>query len=169
MNTLEFLKKINIINEDANSFTIIKDNVEYNLIDILDEYKKDSTNRYLSLLADFENYKKRVSKEKEDISTKVKLDTLNSILELNDDFNISLKSLDENSKKNILPIINKFNLSLEKMGLKEIQTLSYDENIHEVVSVIIGQETKIVDVLSKGYTINDKIIRYPKIILSKNE
>ena len=169
MEALEFLKEKNLIDKESHSFTIIKDESEYNLLDLLNEYKKDSDNKYLILLADFENYKKRVNKEKEDLVTKIKLDSLNSILELNDELNLSLKTLDQITLSKIDPIISKFKSSLEKIGLKEIQTETYDENTHEVISVLSGDETKIIDVLSKGYTLNNKIVRYPKVIISKND
>lgn len=169
MDALEFLKEKKLIDSESTSFTIIKDDLEYNLLDILDEYKKDSDDKYLRLVAEFENYKKRINKEKEDLVIKTKLDTLNMVLELNDELNISLKSLDQNTLSNIKPILSKFKSLLDKTGLKEIQTHTYDDNIHEVISVLPGDETKIIDVLSKGYTLNDKIVRYPKVIITKNE
>jgi molecular chaperone GrpE len=169
MNALEFLKQKNLIDQKSNSFTIIKDEIEYNLLDILDEYKKESEDKYVRLFAEFDNYKKRVNKEKEDIITKTKLDTLDLILELNDELNLSIKSLDQNTISNISPILSKFKSILDKTGLEEIQTNTYDENIHEVISVIPGDETKIIDVLSKGYTLKNKIVRYPKVIISKND
>lgn len=169
MNALEFLKEKKLIDSHSNSFTIIKDEIEYNLLDILDEYKKESDDKYLRLVAEFENYKKRINKEKEDLTIKTKLDTLNMVLELNDELNISLKSLDQNTLFNIDPILSKFKSLLDKIELKEIQTITYDDSIHEVISVLPGDETKIIDVLSKGYTLNDRVVRYPKVIITKNE
>jgi molecular chaperone GrpE len=169
MDALEYLKTKKLINEIEDSFTIKKDESEYNLLDLLNEYKKESDDKYLRLLAEFDNYKKRIIKEKEDLISKTKLDTLNSILELNDELNISFKALDENTLDKIYPIISKLHFSLEKIGLKEIKIDTYNEDYHEVISVIPGDETKIIDVISKGYTLNDKVVRYPKVIIMKNE
>jgi molecular chaperone GrpE (heat shock protein) len=75
------------------------------------------------------------------------------------------KSVSDSEGINI--ILNKINTFLKSQGIEEIQTDEYDPDIHEVVSVLNTGEQKIVDVVSKGYSINGKPFRYPKIILSK--
>ena len=64
-------------------------------------------------------------------------------------------------------ILNKVHTFLKSQGIEEIQTESYDSDLHEVVSVLETGEEKVIDVVSKGYSINGKPFRYPKIILSK--
>jgi len=64
-------------------------------------------------------------------------------------------------------ILSKVTNFLKSQGIEEIQTEKYDSDLHEVISVIETGEEKIVDVVSKGYTIDGKPFRYPKIVLSK--
>lgn len=126
---------------------------------------KESEDRYLRLYADFENYKKRTQKEKEDLVTNTKIKLLQSILDMDNDLNFALKSNGDSDGINL--IISKLWTFLKSQGIESIQTETYDDELHEVISIIPGEEEKIVDVVSKGYTLNGKPFRYPKIILSK--
>lgn len=137
------------------------ENLEVSLNDKLIE----SENKYIRLYADFENYKKRSKKEKEDLITNTKIKLLQSILDMDNDLNFALKSNGDNDGINL--IITKLNSFLKSQGIETIQTETYDEELHEVISVIPGESEKIIDVVSKGYTLNGKPFRYPKIILSK--
>ncbi len=137
------------------------ENLEVSLNDKLIE----SENKYIRLYADFENYKKRTQKEKEDLITNTKIKLLQSILDMDNDLNFALKSNGDNDGINL--IISKLNSFLKSQGIETIQTETYDEELHEVISVIPGESEKIIDVVSKGYTLNGKPFRYPKIILSK--
>ena len=137
------------------------ENLEVSLNDKLIE----SENKYIRLYADFENYKKRAQKEKEDLITNTKIKLLQSILDMDNDLNFALKSNGDNDGINL--IISKLNIFLKSQGIETIQTETYDEELHEVISVIPGESEKIIDVVSKGYTLNGKPFRYPKIILSK--
>ena len=125
----------------------------------------DYKDQYLRLYADFENYKRRVQKEKEDLVLNTKTKSLNSILDLDNDLHIAKKSIGESDGINM--ILNKVHTFLKSQGIEEIQSESYDSDLHEVVSVLETGEEKIIDVVSKGYSINGKPFRYPKIILSK--
>lgn len=126
---------------------------------------KESEDKYLRLYADFENYKKRTQKEKEDLVTNTKIKLLQSILDMDNDLNFALKSNGDSDGINL--IISKLWTFLKSQGIESIQTETYDDELHEVISIIPGEEEKIVDVVSKGYTLNGKPFRYPKIILSK--
>ena len=64
-------------------------------------------------------------------------------------------------------ILDKVSKYLKLQGIEEIQTDEYDSDLHEVISIIETGESKIIDIVSKGYKINGKPFRYPKIILSK--
>jgi molecular chaperone GrpE len=137
------------------------ENLEVSLNDKLIE----SENKYIRLYADFENYKKRTQKEKEDLITNTKIKLLQSILDMDNDLNFALKSNGDSDGINL--IISKLDTFLKSQGIETIQTETYDEELHEVISVIPGESEKIIDVVSKGYTLNGKPFRYPKIILSK--
>lgn len=125
----------------------------------------DWKDMYLRLYADFDNYKKRVHKDREDATVQVKINVLSSILDLDSDLSIAKKNIPESEGLNL--ILQKVNSFLKSQGIEEIQTDSYDPDLHEVVSVLETGESKIIDVISKGYKIGDKPFRYPKIILSK--
>ena len=134
--------------------------------ELLTEYaEKKGQDSYLRLYAEFENYKKRVQKEKEDLVLNTKTKMLNSILDLDNDLHIAKKNIQDSEGLNI--IMSKVSNFLKTQGIEEIQTESYDSDLHEVVSVLETGDEKIIDVVSKGYSINGKPFRYPKIILSK--
>lgn len=135
---------------------------------VLEKKLQESEDKYLRLYAEFDNYKRRVSKEKEELIANTKVKTLTSILDMDNDLNYAIKSIKSEEAKSGLELINnKLHQFLKSQGIEEIQTLSYDEDLHEVVSVIDIGESKIVDVVSKGYSLNGKPFRYPKIILGK--
>lgn len=132
-----------------------------------DQETIDWKDLYLRSCADMENLKKRVSKEKEEIASKTKIQMINSILDMDNDMNIALKSFSD-VPEGIKLIMNKLKSFLESQGIKEIEVDKYDPENHEVISVIEnGDGEKVHDVVSKGYKLGNKIIRYPKIILSK--
>jgi molecular chaperone GrpE len=171
MEALEFLREKKLLSEDKESFKIIHDDAgELSLVEMLNEYSELKGNdKYLRLAAEFENYKKRVQKEKEDLVLNTKVKTLSSLLDMDNDFNIATKSIkNEEALEGIRVIHSKLSSFLISQGIEEVQTESYDEDLHEVISVIPGEDNKIVDVVSKGYTLNGKPFRYPKIVLSKN-
>jgi molecular chaperone GrpE len=132
---------------------------------IVQEENTDYKDQYLRLYADFENYKKRNQKEKEELVLNTKTKMLNSIIDLDNDLYIAKKSIGESEGINI--IINKVKNFLKSQGIEEIQTQTYDSDLHEVISVLETGEEKVIEVISKGYSINGKPFKYPKIILSK--
>jgi molecular chaperone GrpE len=137
-------------------------------IDVLKKQLSESEDKYLRLFADFENYKKRVTKEKEELVANTKVKTLTSILDMDNDISIALKNIkDDSAKQGVLLIANKLEKFLHSQGIESIQTETYDEDLHEVISVMDIGESKIIDVVSKGYTLNGKAFRHPKIVLGK--
>ena len=129
------------------------------------ELETDWKDLYLRLYADFDNYKKRAIKDREDATVQVRINTISSILDLDNDLSLAKKNLPDSEGLNL--IFQKLNNFLKSQGIEEIQTETYDEDLHEVVSVLETGENKIIDVISKGYKIGEKPFRYPKIILSK--
>ena len=137
------------------------------IVEVTVEQKlQESEEKYLRLYADFENYKRRVQKDKEELVLNTKTKMLSSILDMDNDISIALKSMD-NVDKGVLLIAHKLDTFLKSQGIETIQTETYDEDLHEVISVIPTDEQKVVDVVSKGYSLNGKPFRYPKIVLGK--
>ncbi len=128
-----------------------------------DSVKSELNDKYLRLYSDFENYKKRSLKEKEDIKALTKIETLASVLDIDNDLAIASKKVKIDGLDIILSKVGHF---LKTQGINSIQTDKYDPDVHEVVSML-EEGDRIVDVVSKGYTLNGKIIRHPKVILSK--
>lgn len=137
-------------------------------VDLLQKALEESQNKYLLLYADFDNYKRRVVKEKEELVTNTKVKTLTSILDMDNDLTYAIKSVKSDEAKSGLELIsNKLESYLKSQGIEPIQTSTYDEDLHEVIQVMEIGEKKIIDVVSKGYSLNGKPFRYPKIILGK--
>ena len=129
------------------------------------EEQTDWKDLYLRLYADFDNYKKRSIKDKEESTVQVKINLISSILDLDNDLSLAKKNLPDSEGLNL--IFQKLTNFLKTQGIEEIQTDTYDADLHEVISVLETGENKIIDVISKGYKIGEKPFRYPKIILSK--
>ena len=140
----------------------IKDNIEIKDISA-EELLSESNDRYLRLFAEFENYKKRVQKEKDDIRNNTKSNMISSILDLDSDLALARKqSKDDIGLDLIMSKLEKF---LNSQGVETIQTDNYDVDLHEVISIVNPDGKNIIDVVSKGYLLNGKPIRFPKIIL----
>lgn len=121
--------------------------------------------KYLRLLAEFENYKKRVNKEKEEIKKQTFISTISSILDVNDDISIAIKNIkNKNARDGVELISKKISKYLKSKGIEEIQTDIYDEDLHEVIS-ITNNSKNIIEVVNKGYTLNGDVFRHPKVIL----
>ena len=166
MNTIEYLREKGLLADDCEAFTIIKDKNEFSLNELLDDFaEKKGHDSYMRLYAEFDNYKKRTSKEKEDLISNTKVKMLQSILDMDNDLHFALKNSPEDS--GIKLIAQKIETFLKSQGIETIQTENYDEDLHEVISVLEVGESKIIDVASKGYILNGKPFRYPKIVLGK--
>ncbi len=154
---------------EENKEIIENEQVENNQPELtLEEKLAQSEDRYVRLYAEFENYKKRVIKDKEEIRFNAKVSMVTPILDLDNDISIAIKNIkDENTKEGVQLIANKLESFLKSQGIESIQTETYDEDLHEVISVVETGESKILDVIGKGYMLNGKAFRHPKIVLSK--
>lgn len=129
---------------------------------------EESESKYMLLYADFENYKKRAAREKEELRNTVKANMLSSIMDIDSDISIALKNIkDDSAREGVELIAGKIDKFLKGHGIEAIQTEEYDADLHEVVTVLPVGEKKVVDVISKGYSIDGKPFRYPKIILGE--
>lgn len=134
-------------------------------IEEVKQIQNASDEKYLRLAAEFDNYKRRIQREKDEIRSTTKTMMLSAILDLDSDLSIAVKQDKQNSGLNLM--INKIAKFLSQQGVESIQTETYDPDLHEVISILEIGEEKVVDVVSKGYTLNDKPFRFPKIILGK--
>ncbi len=129
--------------------------------------------KYLRLIAEFENYKKRTTKEKEDFAKYAKENLITAILPILDDFERAKKNKEEDIKGYLL-IGQKISDILSKQNLQKINISKnevFDLDKHEAISSIPVKEKKkkgkIIEEIESGYMLSDKIIRYPKVIIGK--
>ncbi len=132
--------------------------------------------KYLRLSAEFDNYRKRTLKEKMDMTKYASEEVLKSILPVIDDLERGIKAMEKSEdvvavKEGISLIYNKFKDILASKGLKEIEAtnLVFDTDHHEAITKIPMPEMsgKVVDVVEKGYMLNEKVIRYAKVVVGE--
>ena len=143
-----------------------------------EEKLAEMQDKYLRLSAEFDNYRKRTLREKMDISRYAGEDLLLKILPIMDDFERALKHLETSSecvplKEGIDLIYGKFTDFLKQQGVKEIESVksSFNVDLHEAVAKVQVDEEdkkgKIVDVVLKGYYLQDKVIRHSKVVIGE--
>jgi len=160
-------QKIGLDLTGENKEIVLEDNPILH-VSFLEDKLKEADDKHLRLLAEFENYKKRTSKEKEDLISNTKVKMISSILDMDNDLNFALKAIkSKEAKEGMKLIVNKLESFLKSQGIETIQTETYDDELHEVISIMEIGESKIIDVVGKGYSLNGKPFRYPKIILGK--
>jgi molecular chaperone GrpE len=139
---------------------------------------KELKDKHLRLFAEFENFKKRTAKERIELYKTAGENVLNAILPILDDFERAIKAggIDENEKEGIGLIYNKLKSTLEGKGLKEIENpigKELNTDFHEAITNIPApsdeMKGKIIDVIEKGYYLNDKVIRYSKVVVANND
>jgi molecular chaperone GrpE len=148
------------------------------LVQELGEKLVELTDKHLRLQAEFDNFRKRTMKEKADLIKSGGESVLISILPIIDDFERALNSLkdvsDEDAgKKGTQLIYSKFSDFLKQNNVKEIDAINQDFNVdlHEAITKIPAPDEslkrKVVDVLQKGYWLNDKVIRFAKVVIGE--
>ena len=136
---------------------------------------KEEKDKFLRLFAEFENYKKRTTKERIDLFKTAGQEVIQSLLPVIDDFDRALieieKAKDKELTKGVGLISNKLREILKSKGLTHIQVKTgdaFDADQHEAITQIPAPEKKlkgkIVDVIEQGYKLGDKIIRFPKVV-----
>lgn len=141
----------------------------------LEQVEKDKQD-YLMLMADFDNYRKRMMREKADLLKNAAERVLTGLLPVLDDFERGLAACSANEAdkaiyKGMELIYNKFVKYLESNGVKAMDTNGADFNadFHEAIATVPApdQKGKIIDTTLKGYTINDKVLRHAKVVVGE--
>lgn len=134
--------------------------------------------RYLRLSAEYDNFRKRTLKEKIDLQKSANAQLLETILPVADDFDRAMQSVDEAKdieavKEGMKLISGKFTGFLKQQGVKEIEAINkeFDTDLHEAITKIPApskkQKGKVVDVIQKGYFLNDKVLRFSKVVIGE--
>ncbi|MET3037335.1 nucleotide exchange factor GrpE [Chryseobacterium sp. NRRL B-14859] len=140
-----------------------------------EELLAEEKDRYIRLYAEFENYKKRTAKEKMEFFQYANQDMMVSMLGVLDDFERALKEIAKNGNpadlQGVELIYQKFKNKLGEKGLKTMEVKagdSFNVDFHEAITQIPAPSEdlkgKIVDVIETGYTLNDKVIRFAKVV-----
>ncbi len=144
--------------------------------ELLQDALKQEKDKFLRLFAEFENYKKRTSRERMDLFKTAGQEIMVSLLPVMDDFDRALKEMAKSEDKELFKgvelISNKFRETLKSKGLEEItikQGDVFDAEVHDAITQIPAPNKKlkgkIIDVVEKGFTLGDKIIRHPKVVV----
>lgn len=158
--------------ESIENTEVVEDKKEESLEDKI----KIQEDKYLRLFSEFDNFRKRTQKEKAELISATKADVFKLILPILDDFDRALKSINnasdvESLKVGVELIHSKILQTLKSKGLESMEILHQEFNAdeHEAITNIPAPSEdlkgKIVDVVETGYKLNDKIIRYPKVVV----
>jgi len=144
----------------------------------LEKELKEQKEKYLRLSADFDNYRKRTMREKIELSKQAGEEIFAKILPVLDNLERAMKAVEEAKdleavKQGMHLIYNMFNEYLVQQGLREIEAMhqEFDTDIHDAVTKIPAPDKnlkgKIVDVIERGYFLNDKVLRYAKVVIGE--
>lgn len=162
-------------NEENNTESVENEVVENEVEKLNREIGKERDN-FLRLFAEFENYKKRTSKERIELFSTANRELMTALLPILDDFERGLNEIEKSSDKALLEgmklIYNKFKNTLSQKGLKDMEVKqgdSFDPEVHEAITQIPAPSKKlkgkIIDVVEKGYKLGESIIRFPKVVI----
>jgi molecular chaperone GrpE len=140
---------------------------------------KQEKDKFLRLFAEFENYKRRTSKERIELFSTASEDVMKTLLPVLDDFERALSHFNDDKeaealRKGVLLIYQKLISTLEQKGLKVIIVEKgevFNADNHEAITQIPAPtkdlKGKIIDIIEKGYKLGDKVIRFPKVIIGQ--
>ncbi|WP_245623921.1 nucleotide exchange factor GrpE [Flavihumibacter petaseus] len=136
----------------------------------------DSKDKYLRLVAEFDNFRKRTARERLELVQTAGKDVITSLLDVLDDAERAEKQLagiDESQGEGVKLVFNKLRNVLQARGLKAMESIGtdFDPDKHEAITEIPAPQPslagKVVDEVVKGYYLNDKIIRFAKVVVGK--
>jgi len=144
----------------------------------LENANREINDKYLRLSAEFDNYRKRTLRERMELTKTAAESVMLSILPVTDDFERAMHSIEqgmdfEATKEGILLIYNKFKEFNKQNGITEIEAAGkeFNTDLHEALTKIPAptedMKGKIVDVIQKGYYLNDKVIRFAKVVVGE--
>ncbi len=164
----EELEKDNLENQE-----IEEQNEENELLKKKQEELDDITDRYKRVFAEFENYKKRSSKERENLYGSILADIVTAMLPVIDNLEkaVEAKTEDENYKQGVELVLKQFKDVLTAQGVEEIKAVgeTFDPELHEAVSSVIDEnlgEKEIKQDYRKGYKIGNKVIRHSMVVVA---
>ncbi len=165
------------IEEEKVSGESADENIKEDEIEKLKAEVQEAKDKYLRLYSEFENFRRRTARERLDLIKTAHEDLMTDLLPVIDDFERAQKALEESedhkaSKEGFDLIYNKFNNILQKNGLKPMEDKKgsdFNTEYHEAISQMPVDKKKlkgkIIDVVEKGFYLDDKVIRFAKVVL----
>ena len=152
-----------------------QDNLQVKIDELSSSVEKEK-NQFLRLFAEFENYKKRTSKERLELFKTASQDLVSALLPVLDDFERALAEIKKSERNDQLQgielIYNKLFDTLQNQGLTKLEVNEgdgFDAELHEAITQIPAPKEKlkgkVIDVVGTGYKLGEKIIRYPKVVV----
>jgi molecular chaperone GrpE len=147
-------------------------------IEKLEAALQEQKDKYVRLFAEFDNYKRRTAKEKEELRLTGGKDIVSSLLVVLDDMDRAGKQLETTTdvavlKEGVSLIFNKLRAILQQKGLKAMEAVSeeFNPDLHEAITEIPAPNEKmigkVIDMVEPGYYLNDKLIRHAKVVVGK--
>ena len=177
--TLNNLEEINI-NSDADipGNTHLSNPEAENITEKLQAELEEQKDKYIRLFADFDNFKRRNAKERYELIQTAGKEVITSLLDVLDDCDRAEKQMQatedtDQVKQGVLLVFNKLRSTLQSKGLKVMESISteFDVEKHEAITEIPAPSEKlkgkVIDEVQKGYYLNDKIIRFAKVVVGK--
>lgn len=166
------------VKETASEEEEEKEAVEEKKEPTTEEKLAELQDRYLRLSAEYDNFRKRTLKEKIDLQKSANERLLETLLPVADDFDRALNVVNEAKeieavKEGLILISGKFNGFLTQQGVKEIEAVKkeFDTDLHEAITKIPAPSKKlkgkVVEVIQKGYYLNEKVLRYAKVVIGE--
>jgi molecular chaperone GrpE len=179
-----FFKKNNLTNmaeetkQDKKSGKSSKKTVKLEEYQALQAEMDELKDKYLRLMAEFENFRKRNVRERLDLMKNAAQDTMSALLPVLDDFDRAKKSAEDEKSEEVFTegvslVYHKLFNSLGSLGLESFDATGddFDPELHEAITEIPAPteelKGKVIDTIEKGYRLNDRIIRYAKVVVGK--
>jgi molecular chaperone GrpE len=179
MNEKENIQDENLEQNENNQEQETQEEVtELSQEEILSNQLAEANDKFARLFAEFDNYKKRTSKERVELISTASEKVISKLLTVLDDFDRALNAMAtaqdvESVKQGVELVNNKFRKILENEGLKEMTVIgeTFDADFQEAITAIPSpsedMKNKVIDVVEKGYTLNDKVIRFAKVVIGQ--
>lgn len=147
-------------------------------VDELTQKLAESNDKYTRLFAEFDNYKRRTSKERIELMQSAGKDVIVKLLPIIDDFDRAIQFMDEIPeddpvKQGLDLVYQKLTKTFEQLGVKEIEVMgeAFDAEFQEAITLIPAptpeMKDKVIDVVEKGYLLNNNVIRFAKVVVGQ--
>lgn len=165
--------------ENAAGDTLLKEPIlEVNEVEKLQGELQEQKDKYIRLMAEFENFRRRTAKEKLELIQTAGKDVIISLLDVLDDCDRAEKQLLTNAdinvqKEGIQLVFNKIKNTLQSKGVKVMESMNTDFDVekHEAITEVPAPNNKlkgkVIDEVQKGYYLNEKLIRFAKVVVGK--